>query len=59
MVDPQIIVKEADDRHGWLHEVLGTTVEAIVSGIYHQCVHRPISSPLYHCVDSPFLFRIF
>ena len=58
MSDLQIIAKEVDNRHVWLREVLGTTVEATVGGVYHRCVHRPFSSPLYRCAE-PFLFRVF
>jgi len=36
MVDPQMAAKGVDNRHIGLHKVLGTTVEAIVGGVYHQ-----------------------
>lgn len=38
MVDPQMAAKGADKGHIGLHKVLGTTVEAIVGGVYHQFV---------------------
>ena len=41
MVDPQMIEKGADNGHVGLHKVLGTTVEAIVGGVYHQFVRFP------------------
>jgi len=36
MLDPQMVAKGADNGHVGLHKVLGTTVEAIIGGIYHQ-----------------------
>jgi len=55
MVDPQMISRGMDNRHVGLHKVLGTTVEAIVGGVYHQFVRLPFSSPLYRCTE-PFSF---
>lgn len=49
MVDPQMVTKGADNAHVGLHKVLGTTVEAIVGGVYHQFVRPPILQP-----PSPF-----
>lgn len=57
MVDPQMIARGVDNRHIGLHKVLGTTVEAIVGGVYHQFVRIPFSSPLYCCTES-FLFHV-
>ena len=47
MVDSQMIEKGADNGHVGLHKVLGTTVEAIVGGVYHQfvCLPFPIIRP--------------
>lgn len=44
MVDPQVAAKGADNAHVGLHKVLGTTVEAIVGGVYHQFVRFPTAS---------------
>lgn len=52
-----MIARGVDNRHIGLHKVLGTTVEAIVGGVYHQFVRLPFSSPLYCCTES-FLFRV-
>ena len=58
MVDPQMIVKGADSGYVGLHKVLGTTVEAIVGGVYHQFVRRPLSlinpPPLYRSAEPFF-----
>ena len=43
MVDPQMVAKGADNGHVGLHKVLGTTVEAIFGGVYHQFVRFPFS----------------
>ena len=51
MLDPQMVTKGGDNSHVGLHKVLGTTVEAIVGGVYHQFVRPSIlsfPSPLYH-----------
>ena len=44
MADPQAVAKGVDNAHVGLHKVLGTTVEAIVGGVYHQFVRPPFSS---------------
>lgn len=36
MVDPQMLAKGVDSARVGLHKVLGSTVEAIVGGVYHQ-----------------------
>lgn len=41
MVDPQMGVKGVGSGQIGLHKVLGTTVEAIVGGVYHQFVRLP------------------
>ena len=38
MTDPQMLAKGVDSARVGLHKVLGTTVEAIVGGVYHQFV---------------------
>ena len=50
MVDSQMVTKAVDNGYIGLHKVLGTTVEAIVGGVYHQFVRLPLSSipPLLH-----------
>lgn len=62
MVDPQMIAKGADSGYVGLHKVLGTTVEAIVGGVYHQFVRLPFSStppPLcFHRCTESFIFRV-
>lgn len=59
MVDPQMVAKGADNGHVGLHKVLGTTVEAIVGGVYHQFVRLFLDlPPLYRCTE-PFIFRVF
>ena len=51
MVDPQMGVKGVGSGQIGLHKVLGTTVEAIVGGVYHQFVRLP-RIPLPHCTES-------
>jgi dsRNA-specific ribonuclease len=51
MADPQTVAKGVDNSHLGLHKVLGTTVEAIVGGVYHQFVRFPTPS-------SAFLFAL-
>lgn len=48
MVDPQMIERGTDNGRIGLHKVLGTTVEAIVGGVYHQfvCLPFPAIHPL-------------
>ena len=60
MVDPHMVAKEADAGHVGLHKVLGTTVEAIVGGVYHQFVRHPFSltSPPYRFAEL-FVFPSF
>jgi len=38
-----MVAKGADNGHVGLHKVLGTTVEAVVGGVYHQFVRLPFS----------------
>ena len=38
-----MVTKGGDNLHVGLHKVLGTMVEAIVGGIYHQFVRLSIS----------------
>jgi len=45
MADPQMGVKGMG--YVGLHKVLGTTVEAIVGGVYHQFVRPPFPRPLF------------
>ena len=63
MVDPQMVAKGTDNGYVGLHKVLGTTVEAIVGGVYHQFVRLPFSltyHPLrFTAVLTHFLFRVF
>jgi len=48
MVDPQMGMKGMGSGQIGLHKVLGTTVEAIVGGVYHQFVRMP-QHPLSTC----------
>jgi len=41
MVDPQTGVRGVGSGQVGLHKVLGTTVEAIIGGVYHQFVRLP------------------
>lgn len=60
MVDPQMVAKGADNGYIGLHKVLGTTVEAIFGGIYHQFVRPsfPLISLLFHRYTEPSLLRV-
>ena len=49
MVDPQMVAKGGDSGRLGFHKVLGTTVEAIVGGVYHQFVRClfPLHPPAF------------
>lgn len=51
-VNSQVVAEGVGNRYIGLHKVLGTTVEAIVGGVYHQFVRVPFlqlpsAPPLY------------
>ena len=57
MMDPQTVAKGDNVGHVGLHKVTGTTVEAIVGGVYHQFVRlSPSFTPLPSCIE-PFSLR--
>ena len=44
-MDPQTVAKGDNVGHVGLHKVTGTTVEAIVGGVYHQFVRLSSFTP--------------